>query len=117
MSSTQPSHVDPVCVSLIPDHTHQVRALFITAVVLASVGFLSKLAGAAGLSMFDPVKMLQSQLVSRVGGRLGAARVASVLNFLLDSLISLAVVLIAVAVGLMNGFFDRHADCSHNPSA
>ena len=91
-------------------HSQQVRSLFIAAVVLASVGFLSKLAGAAGLGMIDPVKALESQIARRVGGQLGAARIASVLNFLLDSLISLAVILLAVGVGLLNGYFDSHVD-------
>jgi hypothetical protein len=88
------------------DHTEQVRGLFISAIVFAAIGFFSKLAAAAGLSMLDPVKILQSQLVARAGGQMGAARVASVLNFLLDSLVSLAVVLIAIAIGLLNGYFD-----------
>ena len=88
------------------DHTEQVRGLFISAIVFAAFGFLSKLAAAAGLSMLDPIKLVQSQLVARAGGQMGAARVASVLNFLLDSLVSLAVVLIAIAIGLLNGYFD-----------
>jgi len=88
------------------DYSEQVRALFITAIVFAAVGFFSKLAAAAGLSMLDPVKLIQSQLVARAGGQLGAARIASVLNFLLDSLVSLAIVLISIAIGLLNGYFD-----------
>ena len=98
-------------------HSQQVRSLFIAAVVLASVGFLSKLAGAAGLGMIDPVKALESQIARRVGGQLGAARIASVLNFLLDSLISLAVILLAVGVGLLNGYFDSHVDADSSADA
>ena len=90
-----------------PDHTEQVRGLFISAIVFAAIGFFSKLSAAAGLSMLDPVKLLQNQLVARAGGQLGAARVASVINFLLDSLVSFAVVLIAIAIGLLNGYFDQ----------
>jgi hypothetical protein len=89
------------------DHTAQVRGLFISAIVFAAIGFFSKLAAAAGLSMLDPVKILQSQLVTRMGGQRGAVRAASVLNFLLDSLISFSVVLIAIAIGLLNGYFDN----------
>jgi hypothetical protein len=89
------------------DNSAQVKGLFISAIIFASIGFFSKLAAAAGLSMLDPVKLIQSQLVARAGGKLGAARIASVLNFLLDSLVSLAVVLIAIAIGLLNGYFDK----------
>ena len=88
------------------DYSKQIRGLFITAIILASLGFFSKLAAAAGLGALDPVKLIQTQLVARAGGQLGAARIASVINFLLDSLISLAVVLIAIAIGLINGYFD-----------
>ena len=88
------------------DYSEQIKGLFITAIVFATVGFFSKLAAAAGLSMLDPIKLIQSQLVARAGGQLGAARIASVLNFLLDSLVSLAIVLIAIAIGLLNGYFD-----------
>jgi hypothetical protein len=88
------------------DNSAQVKGLFISAIIFASMGFFSKLA-AASLSMLDPIKLIQSQLVARAGGQLGAARIASVLNFLLDSLVSLAVVLIAIAIGLLNGYFDR----------
>ena len=87
-------------------HADLVRGLFITAIVFACVGFFSKLSAAAGLTMLDPVKIMETQLVARAGGKLGAARVASVLNFLLDSLVSLAVVLVAIGVGLINGYFD-----------
>ena len=51
------------------------------------------------------------QNVVNVGGRSipvpGAARVASVVNFLMDSLLSLAIVLIAIAIGLQNHYFDK----------
>ena len=87
------------------DYSEQIRALFITAIIFASLGFFSKLSAAAGLSMLDPIKLIQSQLVARSGGKLGAARVASVFNFLLDSLLSLSVVLISIAIGLLNGYF------------
>ena len=60
---------------------------------------------AMGLGMFDPVELMKQNII-KVGGRAlpvpGMARVASVLNFLMDSLISLAVLLIAIAIGLMN---------------
>ena len=89
-------------------HSEQVRGLFISAIVFACIGFFSKLAAAAGLSMLDPIKIIDSQLVARVGNKVHAARLASVLNFLLVSLISLAVVLVAIGVGLINGYF--HSD-------
>ena len=87
-------------------YKEQVRGLFISAIVFACLGFLSKLAGAAGLSALDPVKMIESQLVNPLGSKLHVARFASVVNFLLDSLISLAIILVAIAVGLINGYFD-----------
>ena len=98
---------DTDSIPLPKDYSKAIRGLFISAIIFASLGFFSKLAAAAGLGMLDPIKIIQSQLVSRVGGELGAARIASVLNFLLDSLISLAVVLIAVAIGLINGSFEK----------
>jgi hypothetical protein len=88
------------------EYKEQVRGLFISAIVFACIGFFSKLAAAAGLGMLDPVKMLESQIVTRMGGQTGAVRSASMINFLLDSLISLSVVLIAIGVGLLNGYFD-----------
>jgi len=88
-------------------YKEQVRGLFISAIVFACVGFLSKLAAAAGLSGFDPIKIIESQLVNPLGSKLQVARVASIINFLLDSLISLAVVLVAIGVGLINGYFDK----------
>ena len=87
-------------------HSEQVRGLFISAIVFACIGFLSKLAAAAGLGMLNPIKMLESQITVRMGGQMGAARAASVLNFLLDSLTSLAVILVAIGVGLINGYFN-----------
>jgi len=87
-------------------YKEQVRGLFITAIVFAFLGFASKLAAAAGLSALDPIKILETQLINRLGTKLDAARAASILNFLLDSLISLAIILVCVGVGLINGYFD-----------
>lgn len=87
-------------------YKEQVRGLFITAIVFAMVGFFSKLAAAAGLSALDPIKIIETQLINRIGTKLDAARAASIINFLLDSLISLAVILVCVGVGLINGYFD-----------
>ena len=94
-----------------PEQAAVIRGLFISALVLAGIGFFSKFAAAMGLSVLDPVKLIQSQLVSRIGavgreGLPGAVRLASALNFFLDSLVSVAVILIAVAIGLINGYFD-----------
>jgi len=112
MSTQNPSLSDsdakPV-VAAKPEQTAVIRGLFIAALVLAGIGFFSKFAAAMGLSVLDPVKLIQEQLVSRIasGNNLpGAIRLASALNFFLDSLVSVAVILIAVAIGLINGYFD-----------
>ena len=94
-------------------HQNAVRGLYISAIVFASVGMLSKLMGAMGLGMFDPVSLMKQNVVN-VGGKSipvpGAARVASVMNFLMDSLLSLAVLLIAIAIGLQNNYFNKQSD-------
>ena len=114
MSTQNPSLSDsdakPVVTSK-PEQAAVIRGLFIAALVLAGIGFFSKFAAAMGLSVLDPVKLVQDQLVNRLGaaGRdklPGAIRLASALNFFLDSLVSVAVILIAVAIGLINGYFD-----------
>ena len=91
-------------------HQKAIRGLYISAIVFASLGMLSKLMGAMGLGMFDPVSLMKQNVVN-VGGRSipvpGATRVASVVNFLMDSLLSLAVLLIAIAIGLQNHYFDK----------
>ena len=100
-----------VPVSVEPKHAKAVRGLFISAIVFACVGMLSKLMGAMGLGMFDPVSLMKQNVVN-VGGKSipvpGMARVASVVNFLMDSLVSLAVLLIAIAIGLQNSYFDKN---------
>ena len=96
-----------------PKHAKAIRGLFISAIVFACVGMLSKLMCAMGFGMFDPVSLMKQNVVN-VGGKSipvpGMARVASVVNFLMDSLVSLAIVLIAIAIGLQNSYFDKDSE-------
>ncbi len=86
-----------------PDQTQHIRGLFIAAIVFACVGFGVKIAQAAGFK--NPLVMLLKQLRLNNLGQSGVM-LASMISNLLESLCSLAVVFIAIAIGLVNGYFD-----------
>lgn len=96
-------------------HAKQIQSLYLSALVFASVAMLGKLMGAAGLSAFDPVKILSAALGG--GNTLSVtdrakssmrARGAAIITTLLDSLLSLSVLLLCVAVALQNGIFPKY---------